>query len=97
MFIVSNRNLLSKYKKIQQELKNISSIKLKFKNLKNIINNARLQTILSLGNEDISELIVKYYLDGATIGAFKRAEKELNFSVEDYLKRIESCYTPWNI
>ena len=91
------KELLSKFKKIQQGLKNISSIKLKFKNLKNIINNAKLQTIFSLGDENISDLIINYYVEGATIGAFRRAEKELNFSVDDYLKRIKSCYTPWAI
>ncbi|MHA2129516.1 MAG: B12-binding domain-containing radical SAM protein, partial [Promethearchaeota archaeon] len=41
-------NLISKYQTLERELKNLSSIKLKFKNFKSIVKNARLQTMISL-------------------------------------------------
>ncbi|TFG01979.1 MAG: radical SAM protein [Promethearchaeota archaeon] len=84
-----------KYQKLEQELKNISTIKLKFLNLKNIINNAKLQALISLGDENICDLLINYYLNGANFGSLRRTQKELNFSIEDYFLKIKGCYTPW--
>ncbi|MFX1377982.1 MAG: B12-binding domain-containing radical SAM protein [Promethearchaeota archaeon] len=98
IFFYLNENmhiLIGKYQKLERELKNISSIKLKFKNMKFIIKNARLQTIISLGNQQISDLILNYYNNGATPISLEKAEKELNFSINDYLLKIRNCYTPW--
>ena len=89
--------MVIKYQKLKRELKDLNSLKLKFKNGKVIIRNARLQTILSLGNQRISDLMLKYYLNGATLGALKIAEKELDISINDYLLKIKECYTPWVI
>ncbi len=82
---------------IEKELKHLPSIKLKFQNPKLIMNHARLQTLLSLGNEEVSNLLLNYYSNGASFGALRRAEKTLDFSLDEYLLRIKSCYTPWKI
>ncbi len=84
-----------KFKKIETELKHLPSIKLKFQNPKLIMNNARLQTLLSLGNEEVFNLLLNYYSNGASFGALRRAEKTLGFSVDEYLLKIKSCYSPW--
>ena len=84
-----------KYQKLERELKNISSIRLKFKNIKSIINNARLQAMISLGNQTVSDVILEYYNNGGTFTSLKKAEKSLNFSLNDYLLKIKERYTPW--
>ncbi|MFW9772281.1 MAG: B12-binding domain-containing radical SAM protein [Candidatus Thorarchaeota archaeon] len=89
--------LINKYKKLERELKKIPAIKLKFQNSKEIVKKARVQTIFSLGDETISELLIKHYYYGATPGALRRAEKELKLSIDDYLLKIKSGYKPWNI
>ncbi|MFW9900144.1 MAG: B12-binding domain-containing radical SAM protein [Candidatus Thorarchaeota archaeon] len=86
-----------KYQKLEQELKNISSIKLKFKNFKSIIKNARLQTLISLGNQQVSNLLLQYYNNGASLVGLQKAEKDLNFSLNSYLLKIKECYSPWTI
>ncbi|MFX1353166.1 MAG: B12-binding domain-containing radical SAM protein [Promethearchaeota archaeon] len=97
-FLIKNLKLMiTKYQKIERELKNVRSIKLKFQNPKEIIKKARIQIILSLGDKDISELLVRYYAYGATSGAMRRAEKDLTLPIDDYLLRIQSGYKPWNI
>ena len=68
---------------------------MKFQNPKLIMNNARLQTLLSLGNEEVINLLLNYYSNGASFGALRRAEKTLGFSVDEYLLKIKSCYSPW--
>ena len=88
-------SILSKFNMIEKGLKYFSSIKLKFQNPKLIMNNARLQTILSLGNAEILNLLLEYYSYGGSFGALRRAEKNLNFSIDEYLLRIKSCYSPW--
>ncbi|MFX1240755.1 MAG: B12-binding domain-containing radical SAM protein [Promethearchaeota archaeon] len=92
-----SHELLKKYQILQKQLKNVSSIKLKFKNFKSIIKNARLQTIISLGDEQISDLLLYYYNFGATFSSLEKAEKELNFSINDYLLKIKESYSPWII
>ena len=84
-----------KYQKLEQELKNISTIKLKFLNSKMIINNAKLQALISLGDLNTCDFLINYYLNGANFGALRRTEKELNFSLDEYLLKIKGCYTPW--
>ena len=88
-------SFLSKFKMIEKELKELSSIKLKFQNPKSIMNRARLQTILSLGNAEIFNLLLQYYSYGSSFGALRRAEKNSNFSLDEYLLRIKSGYSPW--
>ncbi|MFX1343714.1 MAG: B12-binding domain-containing radical SAM protein [Promethearchaeota archaeon] len=89
--------LILKYQQIEKELKKINSIKIKFMNFKTIVKNARLQTLISLGDQMISNLLIKYYQNGANFGALKKAEKSLNFSLDDYLLKIKGCYSPWKI
>ena len=89
--------LIKKYQKLEGELKKITSIKLKFKNFKLIIKNARLQAIISLGNQQLSDLLLNYYSNGATLVALQKAEKEFNFSLNNYLLKIKECYSPWII
>lgn len=89
-------NFRMKFTKLEQELSKISSIKLKFRDPKKILNNARLQTLFSLGDRTITKLLLAYYLNGANMGALRRAEKELNFSINDYFKKVNGGYIPWN-
>ncbi|MFX1569517.1 MAG: B12-binding domain-containing radical SAM protein [Promethearchaeota archaeon] len=86
-----------KYQRLEQELRKISSIKLKFRNFKSIIKNARLQTLISLGNQEVSNLLFEYYNNGATFVNLQKAEKDLNFSLNNYLLKIKECYSPWTI
>jgi len=92
-----SNKLIQKYQKIEKELKKINSIKIKFMNFKTIVKNARLQTLISLGNQMISDLLIKYYQNGANFGALRKAEKSFNFSLDDYLLQIKRCYSPWKI
>jgi radical SAM superfamily enzyme YgiQ (UPF0313 family) len=95
-YLTDNLNKIKrKYKEIEENLGNLYSIKFKFKNIKKIIKSARLQTILSLGDRRINELLIEYYKNGANFGAFRRAQSILNFSIDDYLLKIKDCYTPW--
>ena len=91
------RELSIKYQKLERELKRFTSVRLKFKNFKFIVKNARLQTIISLGNQQISKVLLSYYYNGATLGALQKAERESNFSMNDYLLKIKQCYSPWII
>lgn len=84
-----------RYKEIEKSLDNLYSIKLKFKNIKKIIKSARLQTIFSLGDRSVNELLIEYYKNGANFGALRRTQSTLNFSIDDYLLKIKDCYTPW--
>ncbi|MCK4479446.1 MAG: radical SAM protein [Candidatus Lokiarchaeota archaeon] len=90
-------DLQKKFQKLERELKSIPSIKVKFRNFKLIIKNARLQTIISLGDQDITEVLLSYYHNGANFGALKKAESEFGFSLNDYLLKIRDCYSPWAI
>jgi radical SAM superfamily enzyme YgiQ (UPF0313 family) len=89
--------LVKKFQKIEKELKPISSIKLKKKDFKTIVKNARLQTMISLGDKEISNLLISYYQNGANFGALKKAENELQIQVSDYLLKIRNGYSPWKI
>jgi len=94
-FEEKKRSLQVKFQKLEKELKKIPSIKIKFKNYNSIVKNAKLQTIISLGDHQISTLLINYYQNGSNFGALKRAEKDLTFSLNDYLLRIKNCYSPW--
>ncbi|MCK4687243.1 MAG: radical SAM protein [Candidatus Lokiarchaeota archaeon] len=97
-YLKENSNKFSKYyHKLTQELKKIPSIKIKFINFKEIVKNARLQTLFSLGDQNISELLINYYLNGANFGSLRKVQKELNFSMNNYLIKIKDCYSPWRI
>ena len=87
--------LLKRFKLLENELRRFSSIKIKFKDAKRTINAARLQTLVSLGDSSISELLLRYYGNGATMGALRRVEKELGFTIDDYLRKIQDGYKPW--
>lgn len=89
--------LLERFKTLERELRRLSSIKIKFKAPKRTINAARLQTLISLGDSSISELLLRYYANGATMGALRRVEKELGFSIDDYFRKIQEGYKPWTI
>jgi len=88
-------NFRLKFSTLKQQLNKISSLKIKFKEPKSIINNARLQALFSLGDRNISNLLLAYYFNGANMGALRRAEKELDFSINDYLKKVQDGYKPW--
>ncbi|MHA1507287.1 MAG: radical SAM protein, partial [Promethearchaeota archaeon] len=97
-YLSENLNiLLQRFKTLEEELKSLSSIKINFKNTKRTINDARLQTLISLGDSSISELLLRYYANGANMGALRRAEKELDFSIDDYFRKIQGGYKPWTI
>jgi len=89
--------LRRKFQKLERELKRIPSIKIKFKNFKSLIKNARLQTIISLGNQKVSDMLLSYYYNGANFGALQKAGNDLQFSINDYLLKIRDCYSPWKI
>ena len=96
-FYLSNNlsDLKMKLKTLEVALKNIVSIK--FQNPKNIVNNARLQALISLGDRNISKLLLQYYYNGANMGALRRVEKDLNFSIDDYFQKVQDGYKPWII
>ena len=97
-YLSENLNiLLKRFKTLENELKSLSSIKIKFKHAKRTLNAARLQALISLGDSSISELLLRYYAYGATMGALRRAEKELGFSIDDYFRKIQAGYKPWTI
>ena len=90
-------SLISKYNKIEKELKKIRSIKFKVQKFKAIVKNARLQAMISIGDMTMSELLLNYYENGATLGALRKAENDLDFSLDKYLLKIRGCYSPWKI
>ncbi len=89
--------LKEKLEYLYQNLKKVASVKLKIQDLQNEIKSATLQTLLSLGDQETSEILLKYYQYGANFGALRKAENELKYSLDDYLFKIKSCYSPWKI
>lgn len=87
--------LKEKFKILEKGLKNIPSIKLKFQNFSTLIKQAHLQTIISLGDSQISDLLISYYENGANMGSLRRAEKINRISIDDYLMKVKSGYKPW--
>lgn len=97
-FLASNDHELNKkFKKLEQNLNKIPSIKIKFQNYKKIIKSARIQSLLSLGDQEISKLLQYYYFNGANFGGLRRAQKEMGIDINEYFKKIQSGYHPWNI
>ncbi len=80
---------------LERKLRNRASIKLNFKNVKALIKNAKLQALISLGDEEIRKLLYSYYRFGANYGALRRAEKLTGVSIEEYLVKINNGYVPW--
>jgi radical SAM superfamily enzyme YgiQ (UPF0313 family) len=89
--------LTTKFQRLSKELKKIRAVKLKTQKLTQLLNNAKLQTIFSLGDNSISQLLIKYYRNGAKYSDFKKVESLVSFSTNTYLKKIKNGYTPWII
>ncbi|MFW9822181.1 MAG: B12-binding domain-containing radical SAM protein [Candidatus Thorarchaeota archaeon] len=89
--------LIAKYKLIERELKRLKSVRLKFKNFKKLTTDARIQTIISLGDREISELLFNYYQNASTYNGLRKAEEQMNLFIDDYLLKIKNCYSPWII
>jgi len=85
------------YQRIESELKRIPAIKLNFQKFNELIKQARLQTLISLGNDEVSSLLTNYYLEGANFGALRKVEKQWDFTIDDYFKRIKNGYKPTKI
>jgi len=94
-FLETNlKNLKNKFEKIQNGISKMPSVKLKIKNIKKIINEALIQTLFSVGDNEVSGLLFDYYHYGATLGALKKAAKKINFSFDTYFKQIRDGYKP---
>ncbi|MFW9937221.1 MAG: B12-binding domain-containing radical SAM protein [Candidatus Thorarchaeota archaeon] len=91
------KKLLTKFQLLEKDLSNLSTIKLKFQKPKELVNAAKIQTIFSLGDEDFSDFLLKFYMMGANMGALRRLEKELDLSLDSYFYNIQNGYKPWNI
>ena len=85
------------YQNLHNELKKLPAIKLKFQNIRNIINQAKLQALISLGDQDVSLLLKNYYYEGANFGALRKVEKLEDFTMNDYFIKIKKGYTPWKL
>jgi len=97
-FLIENSNYLRKaLQTIQKELKNLPALKLRFQNIKNIVKNARLQTLISLGDKETSLFLENYYKEGADFGALRRVENSSDFNLNDYYIKIKNGYSPWKI
>ena len=78
-----------------ENLKDLHYVKLKVQKSKEIVNQARLQTLISVGDKEIAELLLEYYRLGANLGSLRRAEKILNISIDDYINKVNSGFKPW--
>ncbi len=87
-------DLKRKLEKIQKSLIKIPAIKLKIKNIKDLLNKAMIQAIFSLGDKEVSKILLDYYNMGATYGALKKAAKNSGFSFDEYFERIKEGYKP---
>ncbi len=85
------------YQRIEHELKRIPSIKLNVQKFNELLKHARLQTLISLGDEDVSLLLTNYYLEGANFGALRKAEKSWDSTIDNYFKRIKNGYIPTKV
>ncbi len=97
-YLDENFNILtSKLQTIINGLKQINSVKLKTQQPKEILKSAKLQTILSLGDTNVSRVLIEYYRKGARYSDFKKAEKIVGYSSNDYLYQIQQGFSPWII
>ncbi|MBN1802362.1 MAG: radical SAM protein [Candidatus Lokiarchaeota archaeon] len=90
------KNLNQKYKILEQELKQQAKFKFNFVDYKNTIKNAKLQALISTADREISKLLMVYYQNGANFGALRRAERQLEMSIDNYFDKISSGYVPWS-
>lgn len=91
------KRLKARFQYLINELKHIRSIKLKVGDIKKELNDAKLQTLISLGDESVESLLFDYYQNGATRNALKRAENLLDFNIDEYFEKIKNGYNPWNL
>lgn len=97
-YLAENLDVLTmKFEKLTRELKKVKAVKLKTQHPKQLITEAKLQTIFSLGDNTLSKLLIEYYHNGAKYSNFKNAEKSLGFSSNYYLNKIKNGYNPWII
>ncbi len=95
-YLKENKDVLrSKLTFLKNELENLKSVKLKVGPINNLIKQAQLQTLFSLGNEKVSEILIQYYRQGATFGALKQVLNRENFSLNEYFLKVKGCYSPW--
>lgn len=95
-FLNENKKILSsRLKLLKKELGGLKSVDLKLGQVKDVLRQTRLQTLFSLGNQKVSEILIDYYKKGATYGALKSAKNQNDFSINDYLLKIQNCYSPW--
>ncbi|TFG00658.1 MAG: radical SAM protein [Promethearchaeota archaeon] len=87
--------MLSRFERLKNELMGLSSIKLRLGNVSDLMKQARLQALLSLGDEKVSQILIKYYQKGATYGALKSVKNQLDFSINKYFLKIKNGYSPW--
>jgi len=87
--------LNERFQRIKDELGHLKSVNLKIGDINNLIKTARLQTLFSLGNEEVSEILIDYYHNGATFGALRRIFNQQQFSMDNFLLRIKRGYSPW--
>ncbi|MFX1442550.1 MAG: B12-binding domain-containing radical SAM protein [Promethearchaeota archaeon] len=90
-------NLKFSYQRIERKLKHNPAIKLKFQKFNDLIKQARLQALISLGNMEVSSLLTNYYLEGANFGALRKAERQWDSTINDYFKNIINGYIPWKV
>jgi radical SAM superfamily enzyme YgiQ (UPF0313 family) len=90
-------DLISKSQKVNREIRKIRAIKLKFQHPKDLVKEAKLQTLFSLGDTQFSSVLIEYYRNGAKYSDLEIAEKKLGYSTEKYLKKIQQGYSPWKI
>ena len=96
-FIRENLDTLkSRLNVLLNDLRSIKSVRLKVQKPKELVNQARLQALISLGDGEIAKLLLEYYRLGANLGSLRRAEKTLDISTDEYFKKINSGYKPWN-
>ncbi|MFX0011115.1 MAG: B12-binding domain-containing radical SAM protein [Candidatus Hermodarchaeota archaeon] len=88
-------SLKARFQYLINELKPIRSIKLKVGDIKKELKDAKLQTLISLGDESVESLLFEYYQNGATRNALKRAENLVDFIIDEYFEKIKNGYNPW--
>ena len=87
----------SRFQQVIKEIRKIRAVKLKFQHPKELLKEARLQTLFSLGDAQFSQVLLEYYRNGAKYSGLEIAEKKLGYSAEIYLKKIQQGYSPWKI
>jgi radical SAM superfamily enzyme YgiQ (UPF0313 family) len=97
-YLKDNLSILSeRFQRIKEKLAHLKSVNLKIRDITNFIKTARLQTLFSLGNDEVSEILIDYYHNGATFGALRRIFNQRHFSMDEYLLRVKKGYNPWII